>query len=183
MLTKPVPDDSFRKAGILAYKAGDFRRFPPRYLQTGGSETKWHARKAGIPAHSRVSGKPGERRNGRLGREDSNFDMGLESDALACLRGAAEHLFVKIHKSLGTLLFREPYRMCGVQSFGEKWVFRRIMSAPCREEIRSANEKSLPLLGLIAHKLTRRTYGFGRGGGESVLSTVLILQPNFGPSE
>jgi hypothetical protein len=59
-------------------------------------------------------------RTGWLGREASNFDMGLESDALAYLRGAAEHLFVKIHKSLGTQLFREPYRMCGDQSFGEK---------------------------------------------------------------
>jgi hypothetical protein len=39
------------------------------------------------------------------------------------------------------------------------------MSAPCREGVRSSNEKSLPLLGLIAHKLTRRICGFGQAGG------------------
>jgi hypothetical protein len=49
--------------------------------------------------------------------------------------------------------FREPYRIRRVQSFGEKWAFRRIMSAPRREGVRSSNEKSLPLLGSIAHKL------------------------------
>ena len=75
----------------------------------------------------------------------------LESDALACPRGAAEPLFVEIHNSLETFGFREPYRICGVQSFGEKWAIWRIMSAPCRVGVRSANEKSLPLLGLIAH--------------------------------
>jgi hypothetical protein len=40
------------------------------------------------------------------------------------------------------------------------------MSALCREGVRSSNEKSLPLLGLIAHKVTRRICGFGQGGGE-----------------
>src|SRR4051812_35850970 len=42
---------------------------------------------------------------------------------------------------------------------------------PCREGVRSSNGKSLPLLGLIAHKLTRRTYGFGRGGGARGIRT------------
>ena len=87
----------------------------------------------------------------------------LESDALACPRGAVEPLFVEIHRPFETLEFREPYR--GVQSCGDKWAFRRIMSAPCREGVRSSNEKSLPLSGLIAHKLTRRICGFGQGGG------------------
>src|SRR6266850_295577 len=45
--------------------------------------------------------------------------------------------------------------------------FRRIISAPCREGVRRSNEKPLPLLGLIPHKLKRRIYGFGQGGGES----------------
>lgn len=39
------------------------------------------------------------------------------------------------------------------------------MSPPCREGVRSSNEKSLPLLGLIAYKLVRRTCGFGQAGG------------------
>jgi hypothetical protein len=43
--------------------------------------------------------------------------------------------------------------------------YRRIMSAPCRVGVRSSNEKSLPLLGLIARKITRRIRGFGQGGG------------------
>src|ERR1700704_4261570 len=39
------------------------------------------------------------------------------------------------------------------------------MSAACQERVQSSNGKSLPLLGLIAHILTRRRYGFGRCGG------------------
>jgi hypothetical protein len=61
--------------------------------------------------------------------------------------------------------FREPYRIRRVQSFGDKWAFRRIMSAPCRLEVRSSNEKSLLLLGLIANKFARRIHGFGQAGG------------------
>jgi len=106
----------------------------------------------------------------------------LESDALACPRGAAEPLFVEIHRPFETLEFREPYRIRRVRSFGDKWAFRRIMSAPCQEGVRSSTEKSLPLLGLIAHKLTRRICGFGQGGGASKIRTrgtvrrVLSLQ-------
>jgi hypothetical protein len=81
--------------------------------------------------------------------------------------------FVEIHRPFETLEFREPYRIRGVQSFGDKRAFRRIISAPCREGVRSSNEKSLPLLGLIAHKLTRRICGFGQGGGESVSQSPL----------
>jgi hypothetical protein len=89
----------------------------------------------------------------------------LESDALAYPRGAAEPRFVEIRKSFETLEFRKPYRICGVQSFGEKWAFRRIMSGLCRLGVRSSNEKSLRLLGLIANKFTRRIRGFDQGGG------------------
>jgi hypothetical protein len=39
------------------------------------------------------------------------------------------------------------------------------MSAPCREGVRSPNETSLLLLGLIANKIARRINGFGRVGG------------------
>jgi hypothetical protein len=74
----------------------------------------------------------------------------LDSDALACPRGVAELIFVEVHRPFETLEFRAPYRIRGVQSFGDKWAFRRITSAPCREGVRSSNEKSVPLLGLIA---------------------------------
>jgi hypothetical protein len=55
----------------------------------------------------------------------------LEPGALAYPRGAAEPLFLEIHRLFETLEFREPYRIRGVQSFGDKWAFRRITSAPC----------------------------------------------------
>jgi hypothetical protein len=45
------------------------------------------------------------------------------------------------------------------------------MSAACQERVQSSNGKSLPLLGLIAHILTRRRYGFGRCGGEGGIRT------------
>jgi hypothetical protein len=62
-----------------------------------------------------------ERGTAWLGRKDSNLYMAiLKSDALACPRGAAEPHFVRIHKPLEKLKFREPYRIGGVQSSGEK---------------------------------------------------------------
>jgi hypothetical protein len=62
-----------------------------------------------------------ENRNAWLAREDSILDMAnSKSDALACLRGAAEPHFVRIHKPLETFEFREPYRIRRVQNFGEK---------------------------------------------------------------
>jgi hypothetical protein len=54
----------------------------------------------------------------------------LDSDALACPRGVAEPLFVDIHRPFETLEFREPYRIRGVQSFRDKWAFRRITCGP-----------------------------------------------------
>jgi hypothetical protein len=39
------------------------------------------------------------------------------------------------------------------------------MSGLCRLGVRSSNEKSLRLLGLIAHKFTRRIRTFGQAGG------------------
>jgi hypothetical protein len=43
-----VSADSLRKTGIIADKAGDFRRFPPQVRQSGSPETKANAQKAGI---------------------------------------------------------------------------------------------------------------------------------------
>jgi hypothetical protein len=103
---------------------------------------------------------------GWLGREDLNLEMvNWISDAIACPREATEPVFVELHKSLETSEFREPYRIGGVQSFGEKRVFRRIISRLCRSGVRSSNEKSPLLLGLIANKFTRRAHGFGQAGG------------------
>jgi len=36
---KPVSDNSLRKTGIFAGRAGDFRRFPPQDRRTGSPET------------------------------------------------------------------------------------------------------------------------------------------------
>jgi hypothetical protein len=89
-----------------------------------------------------------ERLGGWGGRNrTSTWPVG--TDPLDCPRGAAEPLFVEIHRPLETLEFREPYRIRGVQRFGDKWVFRRIKSAPCREVVQSSNEKVPPLLGIL----------------------------------
>jgi hypothetical protein len=66
------------------------------------------------------------------------------------------------------LELREPYRIRGVQSFGDKWAFRRILGAPCREGVRSSNEKSLLIRGSIADIFAQRTGGSSEAGGESV---------------
>jgi hypothetical protein len=75
------------------------------------------------------------------------------------------------------------YRIRGAQSFGDKWAVRRIMSAPCRKGVRSSNEKSLPLLSLIAHKLTRRICGFGQGGEGEELGSNLLPVPGRSPGQ
>jgi hypothetical protein len=98
-----------------------------------------------------------------------------KSDALACSRGAAEPVSVEIHKSFEALKFRKPYRICGVQRFGEKWAFWRIMNRLCRLGVPSAHEKSLLLLGLIADKFAQRIHGFGQaGGGREELGSNLL---------
>jgi hypothetical protein len=65
--------------------------------------------------------------------------------ALACPSEAAEPLSAEVLKQLQTFEFREPYRMDGVQSFGEKQEFRRTIARLCRSGVRSSNEKSLLL--------------------------------------
>jgi hypothetical protein len=169
---EPVSGENLCNTGISADRAGDFRQFRSQDWETGSLETKSNARKAGIfgPVRRRLR-IVGSRRTAWLGPEDSNLEMAnWKSDAIACPRGAAEPLFVGIPKPFETLKFREPYRIRGVQSFGDKWAFRRITSAPCREGVRSSNEKSLPLLGLnrsetLAENMRPRRGGGGRGTG------------------
>ena len=89
-----------------------------------------------------------ENKNAWLGREDSNLDMANWNRMLLPVREESQNLISsKFIMPFETLEFREPYRIRGVQSFGDKWAFRRIMSAPCREGVRSSNGKSLLLLG------------------------------------
>jgi hypothetical protein len=100
------------------------------------------------------------------GREDSNRDMANWIRMLSPVREESQHLFfVEIHRPFETLDFREPYRIRGVQSFGEKRAFRRIISRLCRSRVQSSAEGSLLLLGLIAREFTRRIRGFGQAGG------------------
>jgi hypothetical protein len=74
---------------------------------------------AGLSA--RISDLFSEGQTAWLGREDSNLEMAnWKSAALACPRGTTELHFVKIHKPLEKLKFREPYRIREVQSSGEK---------------------------------------------------------------
>jgi hypothetical protein len=63
--------------------------------------------------------------------------------------------------------------MRGVQSFGDKWAFWRITSAPCRERVRSSNGKIAAAVGLTAHELTRRIRSPRQAGGESVSQSPL----------
>jgi hypothetical protein len=80
-------------------------------------------------------------------------------------RGAQEPISMEIHKSFGTLEFRKPYRIRGVQSFRDKCAIRRIISAPCQERVRSSNEKSLPILGLMPTNSRREYTASAKAGG------------------
>jgi len=66
---------------------------------------------------------------------------------------------------------RKPYRIEGVQSFGEKRAFRRTIGRLCRSGVRSSNEKSLLLLGQIAAEFTRRIPRLGQAGGAREIRT------------
>jgi hypothetical protein len=153
--------------------AGDYRLSEPEVAKCGARRPATNTQK---PA---IGGPFCERQDHFVWRRHCLAGAGgfeprcceLESDALDRPRGAAEPLFAEIQKSFETLEFREPYRICGVQSFGEKWAFRRIMSAPCRVGVQSSNEKSLLLLGLIANEFARRTHGLGRSGGAREIRT------------
>jgi hypothetical protein len=61
--------------------------------------------------------------------------------------------------------------MNGVQSFGEKRAVRRTISRLARSGVRSSNEKSLLLQGLIAREFIQRIRGPGQYGGESGIRT------------
>jgi GNAT superfamily N-acetyltransferase len=92
------------------------------------------------------------------------------SDALACPREAAELLSIEVRKQVETFEFREPYRSGGVQSFGEKRAFRRIISRLCRLGVQSPNEKSLLPLASTANELTRRIRCFGQTPTSDLIS-------------
>jgi hypothetical protein len=94
-----------------------------------------------------------------------------KSDALACPRETAEPLSAEVHKLFETLEFRKPYRICGVQSFGEKWAFRRLTGPGLSIWSPELNEKSLLLLGLTANKCPRRIHSFGQAGGGKGIRT------------
>jgi len=102
--------------------------------------------------------------------------MDLASDGrnriLAHPREAIETLSIDSHKVLETFEFREPYGSSGVQRFGEKRAFRRIISRLCRSRLRRTTKKSLQILGLFANKFTRRTHGFSEAGGARGIRTV-----------
>jgi hypothetical protein len=133
--------DGLRKTGIFADKAG--------VRQSGSPETKANAQKAGISdPFSRLLGSLVKRGNRWLGRGVRTSIWRIRNRILLPVReGAAEPHFVNIHRPLETFEFREPYRIHRVQSFGEKWAFRRRMSRLRRLEVRSSNEQSLLLLG------------------------------------
>jgi hypothetical protein len=158
---KPVSADNLRKTGISADKAGDFR--PPQ----DQPETKLNARKARISGpFLRSLGSPAKRTNGWLGPKESNLDMAIsKADALACPREFAEPHFIRIDKPLETREFREPYRIRAVLSSGENCAIRRRMGGLCRLEVRDSNQKSRPILGLVANILAQRTGGRGEAGG------------------
>ena len=129
--------------------------------------------KPGFPTYSRVSREACQTAGmAGWGGRISNLDLtNLKSDAVACPRGAAEPHFTAIHKPLETFEFREPYRIRKVQSPGDKWAIRRRISRLCRFEVRSSNEKSLLLLGLIANKFGQRIHGFSQAGGARAIRT------------
>lgn len=66
--------------------------------------------------------------------------------------------------------------MAGVQSFGEKRALRRTIGRLCRSGVRSSNEKSLLLLGLIAREFARRICGRGQSGGAKGIRTDTVVR-------
>jgi len=99
----------------------------------------------------------------------------LESDALAYPRVAAEPLFVEIHGPFETLDFREPYQTREVQSFRDRWALRRIMSAPCREGVRSLKGEIAAAIGTYLHinSLGEDTVSAGLAEEEELGSNLL----------
>jgi hypothetical protein len=91
--------------------AGDFRRIGRAVGQFRSPETLARIAKARPFAGLSATTRAGLHDLGTawLGRADSNLDMAnWKSDALACLRGAAQPFFVEIRKPFGTFEFREP---------------------------------------------------------------------------
>ena len=126
-----------------------------------------NARKAGISGpFSRLLGSRARTPEWWLGRTELNLDLAIsKADALACPRGFAEPHFIGIVKPLETREFREPYRIRAVQSSGENCAIRRRMGGLCRLIVRNSNQKSRPILGLVANNLAQRKGGRGEAGG------------------
>jgi hypothetical protein len=117
---------------------------------------------------------PGERMNACLTPEYSKLDMvNSKSDVLACSRVAAKPLPAEVYKQFQTFEFREPYRMDGVQSFGENGLSENKIGRLCLSAVQSTSEKSLLLQGLISRELIQRIRSLGQSGGESVSQSPL----------
>src|ERR1700692_4009531 len=88
-----------------------------------------------------------------------------KSDPLACPRGVAKPHFIRIHKRLETLEFREPYRIRRVQSSGEKRAIRRRMGGLFQVRSPKLESEYLLVLGLITNILAQRIDDFSEAGG------------------
>lgn len=166
-MIEPVSVDSLRKTGIFADTAGDFLRFSPQARQSESPETK-AMREKPAPGHSHVSLGTCPTWECLAGAGVFEPRHGeLEIGALAYPRGDAQPRSTEVHKYLETFEFRDLYRMDGVQSFGEKRDVRRIIGRLCRSAVRSSDDKSPLLLGLIAREFTRRIHSLSQSGGES----------------
>jgi hypothetical protein len=121
-----VSASSLRKTGILADTAGDFPRFPPQDRRTESPETKSNMRRAGISGHSALLWEPGRTREWVAGAVGIEPRYGDFESGCSCLPERIYRTpFIRIHKPLETLEFREPYRIHGVQRSGENRAIRR----------------------------------------------------------
>jgi hypothetical protein len=176
------------KTGISAALAGDFPEFSGSWSQSRHLETFPGCDQGGqIRTISEKQGNWPACGNAWLGWEDSNLNMAVRNQILFPVQEEApEPQFIETPKPLETFEFREPYRIRRVQSFREKWAIRRRMSRHCRLEVRSSNEKSLLLPGLIANKFAQRIHGFGHAGGAKGIRTegtgpTMHCRPNRSP--
>ena len=174
--SKPVSGRHLRKMGVFQISAGDYRLFGHGKLENWSLETG--ASMDGSPPLAGLSATAGtdfsERRDCLAGAGSGhlNFDMAIWNRMLSLVREEPPELFSsEIRRPFETFEFREAYRIRGVQSFGDKWVFRRIMSAPRREGVRRSKREIVATVGLNGHKLTRRICDLGQGGGESGIRT------------
>jgi hypothetical protein len=120
-------DRTLRKTEYSRTRVETFGDFHLKFGKAGAQRRKRKRKMPGFPAHSYVSWEVGQTREWVT--VAGGFEPGygeLQSDALACPRGAAEPLFVEIQSRFETLEFRGPFRIRGVPSVGDIWAFRRI---------------------------------------------------------